>query len=350
MKNRTLIIDGNYLLKRSFHGAKDLYTDSFGHIGALYQFLVTTRKLISDYSINKVFIAWDGEMGGKLRHLIDPLYKSNRLNKEWSNKIEMTEAEIRREKEKDASILKQRKRIQAYAEEIFLRQIEIDSIEADDLIASYCLTHHNDEDITIFTNDRDFLQLLSLDITIKFSNIETPITKRNFFKHFSYHYSNAFLMKVICGDKSDNITGIKGIKEDTLLKYFPDLKFRNFSVKEICGLADNINKDRVSKKIKPLQCFVNLLNSIDRLKMNYKLVNLHEPMLNEEAIDQLAQLEMPLSPINRGSKNLYKMMLEDDFLSIYKSDFVSYVQPFYTVIANEKQLLLEYNKKNKNIL
>ena len=43
-------------------------------------------------------------------------------------------------------------------------------------------------------------------------------------------------------------------------------------------------------------------------------------------------------------------MLEDGFLDIYKSDFVSYIQPFYTVIANEKQLLLEYEKKHKNIV
>jgi 5'-3' exonuclease len=346
MKNRTLLIDANFLIKRSFHANKDSYNNNI-HIGAIYSFYTTLRKLIVENQSTKVILMFDGEMGGKLRHLIDPLYKANRKHKEWSNKIELSDYQIKLELEKEQSILFQRKRIQAYAEELFIRQVEIDEIEADDLIAEYCLTHHNDEDISLFTRDRDFLQLLDLDITILFSDITTPITKRNFFKHFNYHYSNALLMKVICGDKADNITPIKGIGEDTLIKYFPDLKFKNLTVREICIESDRINKDRILKKLKPIKCLDNILNNVERLYINHKLVNLREPMLNEEAYEALSQLEMPLSPENRGSKNLYNLMIEDGFFNIYKSDFVSYVQPFYTVIANEKQLLLEYEKKLK---
>ena len=73
-------------------------------------------------------------------------------------------------------------------------------------------------------------------------------------------------------------------------------------------------------------------------------------MLNEQARDELLQLEVPLSPEDRGSKNLYKMMIDDEFLSVYGSTFVQYVEPFYTVIMNEKQLLTEYYKKFKNSL
>lgn len=344
MRNRTLIIDANFLIKRSYHANKN-----DDKINALYGFYTTLRKLIKEQLSTKVILIFDGEMGGKLRHLIDPLYKANREGKEWSNKIELNEYQIKKELEKKQSILFQRKRIQAYAEEIFLRQIEINDIEADDLIAQYCIDHCNNEEITIFTRDRDFLQLLDLNINILFSDINEIITKTNFFKHFNYHYSNALLMKVICGDTSDNIKGIEGIQEGTLLKYFPELKFKTLTVREICQKADELNNDRILNKLKPLKCFENLLKGVERLKLNYKLVNLKEPFLNEESFEALAQLEMPLSPINRGSKNLYNMMLEDGFLSIYGSDFVSYVQPFYTVIANEKQLLLEYNKKQKNL-
>lgn len=121
-------------------------------------------------------------------------------------------------------------------------------------------------------------------------------------------------------------------------------------VKDICEKADEINKERIAKKQKPLKIFENLLQGIDRLKTNYKLVNLREPMLTETAINELSQLELPLSPENRGHKNLYKMMMEDDFLSVYGGTFPNYVEPFYTVIMNEKTLLMEYNKNNKNSL
>jgi 5'-3' exonuclease len=208
------------------------------------------------------------------------------------------------------------------------------------------MRYNNKEEIFIYTNDRDFSQLLNHNITILFANINTPITKKNFFFSFNYHYSNALLMKVICGDVSDNIKGIQGIKETTLIKHFPDIQFKNITVREICKQADKINKDRVANKQKPLKVFVNLLNNIDRLKKNHRLVNLEEPFLNDEAVEELEQLDMPLSPEGRSSENLYKMMMEDEFLTIYKSTFVNYVQPFYSVIMNEKQILKEYEKKD----
>lgn len=349
MKTRTLLIDGSYLLKRSFHGAKDTYTDKFGHIGGLYQFLTTTRKLIKEHMINKVVVAWDGEGGGVYRYRIDRDYKANRKNKDWHKKIELTAAEIRREKEKEESILKQRLRVQAYVEELFLRQIEVDNIEADDIIAAYCLKYNNVEEIFIYSNDRDFAQLLDLNITILFPNINQPITKFTYIMHFNYHYSNALIMKVLCGDSADNIHGIQGMGENTLLKHFPELKFKQMTVREICEKADNINKERVLNKKKPLKVFENLLNGVQQLRTNFKLVNLREPMLDENAEEEMLILEEPLSPENRGSKNLYNMMIEDDFLNVYGSTFVQYVEPFYTVISHEKQILNEY-QKNNNVL
>ncbi len=317
MKIRTLLVDSSFLLKRSFHGAKNTYTPSFGHIGGLYAFLTTTRKLIKKHMINKVVLTWDGENGGIHRHNIDVAYKGNRKDKSWNDKIELSESELRREQEKDESVLKQRKRIQAYAEELFLRQIEVDEIEADDLIAKYCSRYHNEEDILLYTNDRDFAQLLDLNITILFDNIDQPVKKDNFLFTFGYHYSNALTMKIICGDVSDNIKGVELLKEKSLLKHFPELKFKHLSVRELCGKADKINQERVETKKKPLKALENLLNSLDRLVMNYKLINLKKPFLNEEAVDELEQLSMPLDDEGRGSKHLYKMMNQDDFLLAY---------------------------------
>lgn len=352
MKIRTLLVDGSYLLKRSYHGAKDVETANFGHIGGLYSFLTTVRKTIKEHMINKVVLVWDGEGGGIQRYRIDHAYKANRKTKEWSKRIEMTAAQIRNEDAKKDSLLKQRKRIQAYAEEIFLRQIEVDDVEADDLIAAYCLQYNNKEEIFIYSNDRDFAQLLDLNLTIIFPNIDQPVTKSNYMMHFNHHYSNALVMKIICGDTADNIVGVGGVGEDTLLKHIPELKFKKLSVREICGRADEINQERVLNKKKPLKALGNLISpeGIERLKTNFQLVNLREPMLTDEAVEELKQLELPLSPEDRGSANLVKMMNEDQFLTVYGSNFVQYVEPFYTVIMNEKDLLTEYNKNNKGRL
>jgi 5'-3' exonuclease len=347
MKTRTLLVDSSYLLKRSYHGAKDTYTAKYGHIGGLYAFMTTLRKLIKEYMINKVVLTWDGENGGIERYRIDRNYKANRFNKEWHDKIEMTEYEIKREEEKLDSILKQRKSIQAYAEELFLRQIEVDEIEADDLIAAYCYKHHNKEEIYLYSNDRDFAQLLDLNITILFPNINQPVTRTNYMLFFNHHYTNSLTLKIIEGDSADFIKGIEGLKEKTLLKHFPELMYRYVSVKEICKRAKEINEIRVSEKKKPLKALESLLDNVERLKTNYKLINLSTQMLNEQAEDELHQLDMPLNPEGRGSQNLLKMMKQDDFLSVYGGTFVNYVEPFYSVIMHEKQLLKEYEKNSR---
>lgn len=342
------MVDSSYLLKRSLSGAKDVYTSAFGHIGGMYQFMTTLRKLVKEHKINKIVLCWDGENGGRERHSLSHDYKATRKNKSWYNKIELSEAEILREQDKEMSILKQRKRIQQYVEDLFIRQIEIPEIEADDLIASYCMRYNNKEELFVYSNDRDYSQMLDLNIVIIFPNLSEPITKSNYYFNFGITHKNALTVKIICGDTSDNIKGIEGIQLDTLLKLFPEIEFRYMSVREICIKAKEINEERVKKKMKPLKCLENLLNNVDRLKLNHKLMNLHEPFLNDEAIEALEQLDCPLSDENRGSKNLYKMMIEDEFLSVYNGNFVNYVEPFYTVIAYEQQLLKEYYKAIKN--
>ena len=352
MKTRTLLVDSSFLLKRSFFGAKNTYTSNFGHIGGLYSFYTTLRKLVKQHMFNKVVLVWDGENGGIDRYYIDNEYKSNREDKKWNQPIELTDKEIKREDEKKESILKQRKRIQAYAEELFLRQIEVKNIEADDIIAQYCMDYHENENIFIYTNDRDFAQLLDLEITIIFDNIDAPITKDNFLFTFGYTYKNALTIKIIEGDTADVIKGVGGLKLKTLLKHFPEIKYKPLTVRELCKRAEEINKERVESKPKkaPLAALENLLNNIDRLVINYKLINLRKPFLNEAAIEELEQLAMPLSDEERGSKFLVKMMNEDEFLTVYQGTFPSYVEPFYPIIMNEKRILKEYNKNNRNVI
>lgn len=349
MNIKTLLVDASYLLKRSFHGAKSGYTKS-GYMGGVYGFLTTVRKFIKEHNINKVVLVWDGENGGIHRHRIDHMYKSNRKDKSWYTRIEMTDAEIQTEKEKDQSILLQRSKVQQYAEELFFRQLEVHEIEADDLIAAYCLRYHKDEEIILYTNDRDFLQLLSLDISIYLESAGGIVEAGNFFQYFNFFYKNALTMKILCGDKSDMIEGVKGIQETTLLKYFPELIDSEVTVRHICKRSVEINEERKANKKKPIEALANITKNIERLKTNHTLMNLHAPFLNDQAYEALAELNVPLSDENRGGDNLYKLMMEDDFLSLYSNygNFSSYMQPFYQVISRERDLLKKFNKIHLN--
>ena len=127
---KTLLVDGNNLMKIGFHGVKD-YFHNGEHIGALYHFINTLRKFINEQNFDKVVVCWDGEDSTSLRGILYPKYKQNR-------KLVMEDAIF-------MSYLRQKNRIKQYLEEIYVRQIEISGREADDLIAYYCQVSENED-------------------------------------------------------------------------------------------------------------------------------------------------------------------------------------------------------------
>ena len=74
---KTLVVDGDSLIKTAYHGAKDLYYKDT-HIGGIFQFLTMVRKMLNEYKFDRVYVFWDGPFSGRLRYDIYKEYKSNR--------------------------------------------------------------------------------------------------------------------------------------------------------------------------------------------------------------------------------------------------------------------------------
>jgi 5'-3' exonuclease len=351
----TLLIDGNYLMKRSFNGAKHTFNGE-RHIGGLYQFIIQTRSLIRSQNINKVVVFWDGENSGKLRYDIYNEYKANREGKEWYKKIDLTPYELRKQQQEKESYLWQMVRVKNYLEELFIRQVQVDKIESDDMISYYCQKYHDKENITIYTNDRDICQLLEYDnVSVYLANLKQNVTKKNYYLLFKHHYTNLTIIKTMCGDDSDNISGIDGLGENTLIKYFPKIQTQKVKAATIIKEARDINEQRINNKKKPLKVLENIYEGIfktfgkvglEQYKLNYKIINLLEPFLTKEAMAELCLVaEEPLDPNGRGEENLLKMMSEDSFLQNFNADFIRFHEPFYPVIIREK----DFYKKNTHI-
>jgi 5'-3' exonuclease len=351
---RTLLIDGNYLLKRSFHGAKHLYNAKGENIGGLYQFLVMVRKLIKEHNINKCIVVWDGENSGRLRYDLYDSYKATRENKSWYNKIILTEKEAHKQEE-EKTLLWQKTRIQNYLEHLFIRQIEVEYIEGDDLMAKICHLRHDKERILIYTNDRDLTSLMVLpNVAVYIANQNLYTTKDNYFVNFDHHIENVTIIKALCGCSSDNIKGIDGLAEPTLLKHFPMLKERKVSIDEIIEQSKIINENRKKEKKKPLKVLENIVNGvfselgemgIEHYDLNMKLVDLMNPILNNQAIIECHDItELPIDIEGRSSKELREMMMDDGFLLNFPNqNFVSFVDPFRLLIIKEK-VFFEENK------
>jgi len=112
-KINTLLVDGNSLFKMSYFGAKNMYNHHGVHIGGVYQFLTTLRKVLVEDLYHRVFVFWDGNFSGKLRYEIYEPYKSGR----GKNYITGTKPD-------DESELIQRSVVWDYLNEMYVRQLK----------------------------------------------------------------------------------------------------------------------------------------------------------------------------------------------------------------------------------
>ena len=326
---KTLLVDGDNLFKIGFHGVKELYNGG-DHLGGIYHFINILRKFLEEHNHDKVVVFWDGDSNSSIRKSIYPQYKANRRQDMNEYKYE--------------SYLQQKARVKQYLEEIFVRQVEMINNEADDLIAHYCKVA-TDEDVIIFSADKDLTQLISEKVTIY-----SPISKQ-YFKNGDMitinkveipHY-NVLLTKIFTGDKSDNIDGIEGLGEKTLVKFFPDLMGKPCTMDELLDIARN---NQQKKKPKALENILigktkNGILGEEFYNTNKKIVDLENPLITDEGKELVEQIYTDtIDPTDRGYKNLMRLMMEDGlFKYLPKNDeaWVNFLRPFMKLTRKEKR-------------
>jgi 5'-3' exonuclease len=285
---------------------------------------------LEEYDLDKVVVFWDGDSNSSTRKTIYPQYKANR-------RLNMNEF-------KYESYVNQKIRVKQYLEEVFVRQVEIDNNEADDLIAYYCQLA-NDETIIIFSADKDLTQLISPNVSIY-----SPIHKTTYrfgdrikFKDIEVPHQNVLVCKVFMGDKSDNIDGIQSLGEKTFAKFFPLVLTKSCTIEEIMDIARNIPQE------KPIKVLTNILTGKTKsgilgeqyYQINQMIVNLNNPLITDDGKELVESIySETLDPTDRGYKNLMKYMMEDGlFKYLPKNDeaWVNFLKPFMKLTRKEKR-------------
>ena len=327
---KTLLVDGNNLLKIGFHGVRDFFHEG-NHVGGIWHFLNTLRKFIDEQNFDKVVVMWDGNDNSSHRKIIYPRYKENRLQETNEHKV--------------SSFNSQKERVSQYLEEMFIRQINIERNEADDLIAFYCHISEQ-EQITIFSSDRDLTQLISNNVTIYSPSAKRYYKKGDRIKLYDIEvpHENVKVFKILIGDKSDNIDGIYFLGEKTLIKLFPELLDTKVEVTDILTKAEVLfENDKDNSVLK------NLLTGKTKtgiygqefFEINNKIVDLSNPLITDEGKElvRLYQSES-LDPDGRGHRNIIKMMMEDGFFKFLPkgdNNWVNFLTPFLKLTRKEKK-------------
>lgn len=325
-----LLVDGDNLLTIGFYGVKNMFYRG-QHIGGIYHFLNTLRKSFETYQLDKIVVFWDGIEGSQNRKKIYIHYKENRKQR------------IRTEEELN-SYNYQRDRIKQYLEELFVRQGEYEYCETDDNIAYYT-QNSPDERKIVYSSDGDLTQLVS-DTTQIFNPSHQKLYKQNdtiVYNHEEILIENVRLVKMMCGDSSDNIAGIWGMGVKRFLSLFPELRTQQITIEQVKDKCNVLfEQDKHNKLI------ANLLTGVTKhgvfgeefFDVNNRIVSLDNPFLTDEAKEGIESLiNENLDPEGRSYKNTMRMMMEDGIFTVLpKSDdrWTMFLNPFLRLTRKEK--------------
>jgi 5'-3' exonuclease len=326
----TLLVDGDNLLTIGFHGAKNFFNNG-QHIGGLYHFINTLRRTFDEFQLTKICVFWDGEDSAIQRKKIYYLYKENRKSRLKS------EEEI-------SSYRYQRNRVKLYLEDLYVRQAEYQQCESDDCIAYYVKNSPLENKI-IYSSDRDLLQLINHKTKLYNPSHRKLYEENSIIEYdgFNILVENVKLIKILCGDNSDNIKGVRGLGVTKLMKLNPQLSDKEFSLNEMKDhfkiLLENDKDNNLLKNILSGVTKIGVLGD-EFFDLNEKIIDLNNVFLTEEAHTGIIDLiQEKLDSDGRSYKNIMKMMMEDGIFNLLpKNDnkWTIFLNPFLRLTRLEK--------------
>ena len=262
LNDKVLIIDGLNMFIRVF-GAVPALNDDGEHCGGITGFLLSTAATIRNLNPSRVVIVFDGKGGSHRRKKVYADYKGGRTGLTRLNRLSGYE-DI---EDQQQSMKKQFVRLYEYLQNLPITLLQVDYVEADDLMA-WMANHYFKKEVILLSSDKDFLQLVNERIRVyspvKKVMYDEPIVK----EEWGVIPQNLVWYRVIMGDTSDNIKGVNGIGAKTILGKMDflnegELDYNGF----VAGIKENCD-EKLSKK---------LLDSIQTIELNYDLMQLKSP-------------------------------------------------------------------------
>ena len=202
---KVILVDGNNLLFRSYYATAytgNTMKNSKGFpTNAIYGFINMINKIISEEKPEYIMIAFD--KGKTFRHDKYESYKGGR-------------SETPEELKMQFPVAKQ------ICEAMGIHYFEIDNYEADDIIGTFAKKVNENPEFTatIISSDKDLLQLISDETTVKLLKTKDYIMmdRKTFNETYGFEPIHMIDLKALMGDASDNIPGVRGIGEKGAIK------------------------------------------------------------------------------------------------------------------------------------
>jgi DNA polymerase-1 len=319
---RYLLIDGLNLFFRNFSAINTVNSNG-AHVGGLGGFFRSLGSLINYIQPTQVYVIFDGTGSSTNRKNLIPEYKSNR------NLTKITKHELFDNlEEEDESKVEQITRIIQYLKTLPVKTISLSKTEADDVIAylSDILPKQHEDRVFIVSSDKDYLQLVSEQVIV-YRPVEREYYTTDTVKSIFGVYPNNFLLyKMLMGDNSDGITGIKGLGPKKLFKLFPELTERDLSFDDVLDIAESKLKEHV--------VYARILHDIEGLENKYKVMDLSNPMLTDMDKAKIDDFVENL-PLNYSPETFLKMYHEDQLDGMIRNIDIWIKDTFKELLKNK---------------
>lgn len=200
--DKLLLVDGHSILNRAFYGLPDLTNSKGEHTNAVLGFVNMILKVLEEEKPGYIAVAFDLH-APTFRHKMFTEYKGTRKG--------MPE-ELRAQVPMIKELLKL----------MGVTILEMEGFEADDIIGTMSVIgEKKGMEVTVFSGDRDLLQLATKKVMIKIPKTKAGKTTveqyydDDVLKLYGVTPKEFIDMKGLMGDTSDNIPGVPGIGEKT---------------------------------------------------------------------------------------------------------------------------------------
>ena len=295
---RILFIDGLNLFFRNFAVMNMVNPDGI-HIGGLGGFFRSLGAMIRQIDPTQVYVVFDGAGSANNRKNINPLYKSGRDLQRITNWDAFDDKQ-----DEDDSKVDQMVRVIQYLKTLPVKTVSIDKVEADDIISylSGVVIKDPKDKAFIVSSDKDFIQLVNDNVIVYRPMEKEYYTEQTVIDKYKMSPKNFLLHKTLLGDNSDKIKGVKGLGEKGIYKKFPELMERDMDLQDIFSICEAKFKDHV--------VYARVLQNMDEMENNYKIMNLENPMISDKEKEYLNQLvESKIPPY-----------LPEQFVAFYNQD------------------------------
>ena len=297
-KDLTILIDGLNLFTRHFV-AHPATGENGQHVGGIVGFLYAMIESIERFNPSRVIVVWEGG-GSKRKRDIYKDYKGQRrparLNRYYEDDIPDTVENRNHQISFLISMLSNIPIVQMY----------VPDCEADDVIGYLSKYKLRDKRKLIVSSDKDFYQLLDKNTIIYSPTWKKFVTSREVIEKFGISPENFCLARTMCGDPSDNISGVKGVGFKTLSKRFPD-----FSNKDSMSIDDIISQCEImineGCKLKTISC---IFESRTLLERNWKLMYLDTSNLSATQIEKINFTIDDFTPC-KNKINVMRMLIKE---------------------------------------